>query len=66
MIEAERIINGKINRETGEINVLEGENLVDDLLDEIAEIVLKNKGKVVVFPKEKMPTEKGIAAIYRF
>src|SRR5207253_10374982 len=37
-----------------------------DLLDEIAEEVLRTKGTVVVVPRERMPTETGLAAIFRF
>ena len=39
---------------------------VDDLLDDIAELVLGNKGEVVVVPGDTMPTSTGLAAIYRF
>jgi hypothetical protein len=39
---------------------------VDDLLDDIAELVLRKGGEVVVVPSEKMPTPAGVAAIYRF
>lgn len=66
IIEADKILSGKVNRETGEVNILEEGDLIDDILDEIAEIVIENKGKVIVLPREKMPTDKGIAAIYRF
>jgi hypothetical protein len=36
------------------------------VLDDIAELVLKNGGQVVVMPKDRMPTQTGAAAIYRF
>ena len=36
------------------------------MLDDIAELVLKNGGQVVIVPNERMPTRTGIAAIYRF
>lgn len=67
MIEADRIIPGRINKETGELERGQLDNPeLDDLLDDIAEMVFKNKGEVVVLPKERIPSETGIAAIYRF
>jgi hypothetical protein len=39
---------------------------VDDLLDDLGELVLKNRGQVVIVPADRMPTRTGIAAIYRF
>ena len=39
---------------------------VDDLLDDLGEIVLRIKGEVIVLPAEGMPSESGVAAIYRF
>jgi hypothetical protein len=37
-----------------------------DLLDDLAELVLRRKGEVVVVPRERMPTATGLAAVYRF
>jgi hypothetical protein len=39
---------------------------VDDLLDDLGERVLATGGEVVVVPTERMPTESGLAAIYRY
>ncbi|SHM35078.1 hypothetical protein SAMN04488057_101166 [Cyclobacterium lianum] len=39
---------------------------VDDLLDDMGELVLKMGGRVVVMPPEYIPTDKGIAGIYRY
>jgi len=39
---------------------------VDDLLDDVAELVLQKGGQVMVIPAEKMPTDTGLAATYRF
>jgi hypothetical protein len=39
---------------------------VDDLLDEVSEHALKTGGEVVIVPAERMPTDTGVAAIYRF
>ncbi len=40
--------------------------LVGDVLDDLAEMVFKSKGEVVVLPKERMPSATGAAAIYRY
>ena len=42
-----------------------GEPDVDNLLDDLGERVLTSKGEVVVLPHAQMPTESGLAAIYR-
>jgi hypothetical protein len=39
---------------------------VDDILDDLAELTLKAGGEVVVVPGERMPTDTGVAAIYRY
>lgn len=64
LAEADRHISGRIDPETGAIAL--GGGAVDDVLDDIAELVLKNGGQVVIVPGEQMPTRTGIAAIYRF
>lgn len=67
LVEADRVIPGKINTETMQIE--EGEisdPQVGDVLDDLAEIVLKNNGEVIVLPRERMPSTTGGAAIYRF
>lgn len=64
LAEANRHIPGRIKFETGEVDF--GGAAVDDLLDDLAELVLRNGGQVVIVPPERMPTETGIAAIYRF
>ena len=64
LTEADRHIPGRVNPETGEVTL--GGAAVDDVLDDLAELVLKNGGQVVIVPNEQMPTQTGIAAIYRF
>ena len=39
---------------------------VDDVLDDLAEAVLRMKGEVVVVPAERMPTDTGVAATFRY
>lgn len=67
LVEAERHIPGRMMPDTARIsfdNISDPE--VDDLLDDVAEVVLKTGGKVLVVPKSRMPTQSGLAAIYRF
>ncbi len=39
---------------------------VDDLLDDLGELVTKMGGHVMVLPTNKMPSETGLAAIFRY
>jgi len=64
LAEADRQIPGRIDPETGAV-VLGGDG-VDDVLDDIAELVIRHGGQVVIVPTEDMPTRTGLAAIYRF
>ena len=38
----------------------------DDPLDDLAELILRQKGTVVIVPPDRMPTTTGLAATYRF
>ncbi|HLU26027.1 MAG TPA: hypothetical protein VKZ58_10030 [Longimicrobiales bacterium] len=67
LLEAERVVPGRMDRETGRIEYLEpGTPGADDLLDDIGEMVLARGGDVVIVPKERMPTDTGLAATYRY
>jgi hypothetical protein len=67
LIEARREIPGRIDASTGE---LEFDDLahpeLDDVLDDLGALALKMGGEVVIVPSERMPTDTGIAAIYRY
>jgi hypothetical protein len=67
LLESGRIIPGRLQEETGTI---EAGNLahpeLDDLLDDLGELAVARGGKVVVVPKELMPTASGLAATFRF
>ncbi|WP_024326469.1 hypothetical protein [Thioalkalivibrio sp. AKL19] len=67
LIEARREIPGRVDAATGK---LEFDDLAqpetDDVLDDLGALVLKMGGEVVVVPTERMPTDTGIAAIYRY
>lgn len=67
LLESDKIIPGKIDLDKG--SIIEGDledPRYDDLLDDLAEIVLENGGQVIMLPKEKMPSNTGVAAIYRY
>ena len=67
MIEADRQIPLTINPNTMELEESDLDNPEhDDLLDDLAELVFRSKGEVVVLPKERMPSDTGAAAIFRF
>ncbi|TJX14548.1 hypothetical protein E9840_05605 [Tissierella creatinini] len=67
MAEGGKIIPGEMDKETGEI--LSGEiqdPRIGDLLNSISMLVIKHKGEVVVLPEERMPSQTGLAAIFRY
>lgn len=67
LVEAHRQVPGRILPGTGEIraSALRDPD-TDDVLDDLAEHVLRTKGEVVVVPGGQMPTRTGAAAIYRY
>ncbi len=64
LIEDGRTLPGTVDRTTGE--VLRGDAGGIDLLDDIGELVIASGGDVYVLPKSLMPTDVGVAAIYRY
>lgn len=67
LIEADRHVPGQINAATGDIELDDlADPEVDDVLDDLATLALKTGGDVVIVPAERMPTETGVAAIYRY
>ncbi|MDO8898004.1 MAG: hypothetical protein Q7V19_10170 [Bacteroidales bacterium] len=68
LIEADRKIAVRItNLITGNTQKKDLTNpKVDDLLDDMAELVTKMGGQVMVLPTEKLPSETGLAAIFRY
>ena len=67
LIDADRCIRGRFDPTSGRIELAEGAApLMDDLLDDLGELVLKTGGEVVVVPAERMPVRTGVAAIYRY
>lgn len=68
IVEADRIIPVRItNLVTGNTQKKDMINpKVDDLLDDMGELVMKMGGQVMVLPAEKMPSQTGLAAIFRY
>jgi hypothetical protein len=66
-VESDRRIPGQLDKVTGGITLGGIEDpQVDDLLDDLAELVLNRGGQVVVAPSLDMPTKSGVAAVLRF
>ncbi len=68
IVEADRIIAVRVtNLVTGNTQKKDMTNpRVDDLLDDLGELVIKMGGQVMVLPTGKMPSETGLAAIFRY
>lgn len=67
LVEADRVIPGTIDRTTGAIRRDDLQSpQAEDMLDDLAELVLSKGGMVVVVPSERMPEPTGLAASYRF
>lgn len=67
LLEEDRIIPGRIiDRDTVIYPASDTEMLVDDVLDDLAELVMRYGGEVWIVPKDRMPSETGAAAINRF
>ncbi len=68
IVEADRIIAVRItNLVTGNTQKKDLTNpKVDDLLDDLGELTTKMGGLVMVLPTDKMPSETGLAAIFRY
>lgn len=67
LVEADRVLPGTIDRSVGSIHPADSAaGPTDDMLDDLSEIVLAKGGEVVVVPAERMPTDSGLAAIYRY
>lgn len=67
LVEADRRIPGRLNAKDGGVKHEPGADpRTDDLLDDVAESVLKAGGEVIIVPADRMPTDTGLAATYRF
>lgn len=67
LVDADRHVGGKIEPETGKVLIGDiRDPMLGDLLDETAETVLRTGGEVLVMPPDMMPTDTGVAAVYRY
>jgi hypothetical protein len=67
LVDEGRRVWGRVDRGTGRVELAEkGQPGVVDVLDEVAEQVLRTDGQVFVIPTEQMPSKTGLAAIYRY
>jgi hypothetical protein len=67
LLDAQRRVPGRFDRITGEVSAADlADPEVDDLLDDLAEQVLRTGGEVVVVPGDRMPTDTGVAAVFRY
>jgi len=67
LVESDRVIPGHLDSFNGRIEFDDIHHpQVDDLIDDLAELVLNKGGQVVVVPADRMPTATGAAAIYRY
>lgn len=67
LIEADKIYPGQVDKTTGELKEARLDHPeIDDVLDDITELVFQQNGEVVVIPNERMPSNTGAAATYRY
>lgn len=67
LVDAERLVPGRFDPASGDIAFGElAAPDTDDLLDDLAEAVLRQGGEVVIVPSGSMPVESGAAALYRY
>jgi hypothetical protein len=67
LLDADKQKAGVIDPETGNIDFEDLDNPhIDDVFDDLGELVLKMGGEVIIVPAERMPTDSGAAAVYRF
>jgi hypothetical protein len=66
LVEADRVIPGRFDPTTGEVRPGRlADPEVGDVIDDLAEAVLRTGGEVVVVPAGRMPTDTGLAATFR-
>ena len=67
LVDADMKVGGRVSRKNRNVERMDhADPSVDDVLDDIAELVLGTDGRVLVLPHDKMPSKTGIAAAYRY
>lgn len=66
LIEADRVIPGRVEANGALQLGTKSQSGVDDVLDDLGTLVQQHGGEVVIVPAERMPTNTGLAAIYRY
>jgi len=67
LIEQNKIIPGFLNKESGQLSVYSDDvETHGNILDEIAHHVIENGGNVYILEEDNMPSDTGVAAIYRY
>jgi hypothetical protein len=67
LVDSDVKIPGILHRDSGIVEQAALANpRADDVLDDLAEMVLKTDGQVFVLPHNQMPTDHGVAAVYRY
>jgi hypothetical protein len=67
LIDANRTMPGEIDMGTGELRPVQvPDGAAGDMLDDLAELALKSGANVVVTTPDQMPTDTGLAAIFRY
>ncbi len=67
LVDADRVVPGAVERGTGELRpAAAGDPAAGDMLDDLAEMALLTKAKVILTPAANVPTGTGLAAIYRY
>lgn len=67
LMESDRVVPGKLNKETGQLEKGSIDNpQFENVLDDLAMMMYKNNGEIVILPKGRMPSTTGVAAIFRY
>jgi hypothetical protein len=68
MLERDRQVEGSMDPGTAVLQIADTVEApgAGDVLDDLAEAVLRNGGEVIIVPHERMPSRTGLAAIYRY
>ncbi len=67
LIDADRHVGGRVDPGDGKLKLMpESDPEVDDVLDDLAEMTLRQGGRALVLPGDVHPADSGAAAIFRY